>query len=209
MPFYILLFFLLSCQTIGNSHIHFFTGSIEIKNTQKKSTYKIEVYKKPNQEDMFRVDILTPWNQVLLTYLWNNKEYLLIFPFNKKYYRSRKSPFKSSAKWAILIKNPRWFLQILNRKPSPQWNCDSHSQLNVQDSFLEVKNKNDVKKCNLGFMTVEWRSNKILFQDQNKDQSFRLHLKQKNISIRKLEGVFEIKVPSSFRKVTKILLEIQ
>ena len=203
MRIYIFLLFLVSCQSLQtqNSSILFFSGLIEIQDDQKKVGYKVEVYKKRN-ESVFRVDVLGPLNQVLLSYLWDNKDYFLIFPFNKAYYKSQISPFKESVWWAVLIKNPQWFLQILNQNLLSPWICDFHTDIDSK------KKSSSIQKCSLNSMTVEWRSNKIFAQAQGRNQKFHLQLKIQNISIKKSKDLFNIQPPSNFKKVKKILLKL-
>ena len=202
MRIFIALFFLVSCQTLTppNPLVRFFSGSIQIQTHQKKSSLKVEIYAK-RYENVFRVDVLSPLGQVLMTYLWNNREYFLIFPFEKNYYKSSKSPFKDLAYGVSLIQNPTWLLQILNQNPTPPWVCS-----NTKSSPSKKKSRS-IRQCRLDSMTVQWVGGKIFAQVQKKTQIFGLQLQSKNISMRKSQNVFDIQVPSHFKKLEKIKLK--
>ena len=187
---YIFLLTLVSCQTLKGPQAPFFEGSAQIKEYNKKESFKVEIYKR---EKIFRIDILSHWGQLFLTYLWNSKEHLLLFPYYKKYYKSKKPPLETLSEWSALINNPHLLLQILNQNMDSHWVCKQVPH----------------KRCRFKDIQVDWVKNKISFKVKKDHQEFTLHLTQKSIPIKIIEKLFRIQVPKSFQKVNKISLKIK
>ena len=188
----VFLFSLISCQTLKILSTPFFEGSVQIKENNKRESFKVEIYKHFRKKAL-RIDILAHWNQLFLTYLWNEKEYLLLFPYHKRYYKSKKPPFQSPSSWSALINNPLLLLQILNQNMDSTWVCEQAP----------------IKKCHFKDMKVQWNKKHILFERQKINQEFTLRLTQKSIPIKIVEKLFTVQIPQSFQKVNKLSLQIK